>query len=403
MNIGIVQLNEPAMKKIIQITLLLLICFTAKAQNDVSNTKNYRVAVFASLYLDSVFNDGQFRYEKNFPRFVVPGIDFLQGAQVALDSMPDPAAPLTIQFFDAKSETETVSSLIEQNKLDSFNLIIGAVKDDEYPALAYFAQQKKIPFISATYPNDGGISANPYLVILNSTLKAHCEAIYSYILQNHGTDRIFLVRKPGGQEDKVAGYFNSLNKPDGKPLLNIQTINIDSTFGIVKAKLDSNSRNIIIGGSLDEDFAYSLASVLAPVKKKYDITLIGMPNWDGFQSFNGAKKNLNDFPVYYTSPYFNNKTDNYSKMVQNLYLDKYKGKPSDFAYKGFETMYVFARLLARYPDDYMSHLNDYAFKIFSEYNFKPVYLKKGNTTPDYYENKHLYFLKSVNGNVSRAW
>ena len=128
-----------------------------------------------------------------------------------------------------------------------------------------------------------------------------------------------------------------------------------------------------------------------------------MPNWDGFQSFiNNKKNNLADFPIFYTSPYFNYKWDNYSKMIQGIYLKKYKGKPSDFTYKGFETMFVFSRLLTRYPDNFMDHLNDYAYKIFSEYNFKPVYTRKSDK-PDYFENKHLCFLRCVNGIVTKAW
>jgi hypothetical protein len=71
---------------------------------------------------------------------------------------------------------------------------------------------KNIPFISATYPNDGGITANPNVVLLNSTLKAHCEAIYSDILQNHGTDKIYLCRKKGTQEDKICGLFENYER-----------------------------------------------------------------------------------------------------------------------------------------------------------------------------------------------
>lgn len=392
-------------KKICLAFLWLIICkLPAYAQDSTtSGFKTYKVGIFAPLFLDSVFRGENFKYDKNFPRFVVPGLDFVQGAQIALDSMPLPNGNIDAHFFDSKSTLTTIATLISEKKLDSLNLIIGSVKDEEYTELANFAAEKNIPFISATYPNDGGITGNPFLVIVNSTLKAHCEAIYSYLLQNHGTDKIFLARRTGSQEDKVAGYFSTMNKPDGKPLLNIQTVMIDSNFNSIKYKFDSTKANIIIGGSLDEEFAYSLAAAAAAVKKKYDITLIGMPNWDGFQSFSTTKKNLADFPVFFTSPYFNYKWDNYSKMIQDVYLKKYKGKPSDYTYKGFETIFVFTRLFTRYPDNFMDHLNDYAYKVFSEYNFKPVSIKKPGEKTDYFENKHLYFLKSVNGVVTKAW
>lgn len=396
------------MKKImiIFLSVSLHLCFlTGFSQADTSAPLNtYKVAVFAPLYLDSVFNGNEYRYGKKFPRFVLQGLDFVQGIEIASDSMPTPNGNIITQIFDSKSDSNHIQSLISSGKLDSMQLLIGAVKDEDFSQLARFALLKNIPFISATHPNDGGITGNPFLVIVNSTLKAHCEAIFSYILQSHGTDNILHVRKKGSQEDRVAGYFNAINKPDGKPLLNIQTINIDSNFYSIKNRLDSTKENIIIGGSLDEEFAYQLALTASTLKKKYNITLIGMPNWDGFSSLTNSKKeSLNTFPIYFTSPYFNYKWDKNSKMIQDVYLQKYKGKPSDYTYKGFEIMYIFGRLLTRYPNDYMNHLNDYPYKVFSEYNFKPVFINKNAANPDYFENKHLYFLKKVNGVVSKAW
>jgi hypothetical protein len=368
------------------------------------NYRTYKVGIFAPLYLDSVFNDNGYKYSKNnFPKFTVQGLDFVQGAQIALDSMPLFNGNIHATFYDSRSYTNPLSGLIHDKSIDSLDLIIGAVKDQDYLQLANFAQQRNIPFISAVYPNDGGVVSNPFLVIVNSTLKAHCEAIYSYLLQNHGNERIVLVRKPGAQEDKVAAYFKNINDQDGKELLNIQVINIpDNNFSGLKNKLDSLHRNVIIGGSLSEDFALKLATEAASISKTYSSTLIGMPNWDGF-TFVSRKNTLKDYPVYYTTPYYNSKWDAQSKMIQAVYKKCYKSSPSDMTYKGFESVYLFARLLTRYPDDYMGHLNDYPYKVFNEYIFKPVFLTKKSTVPDYFENKRLYFMKSMNGSVSKAW
>jgi hypothetical protein len=50
--------------------------------------------------------------------------------------------------------------------------------------------------------------------------------------KNHGKEKILLVRKKGPQEDIIAGYFKAMNEVDRKPLLNIQTIILDSIFTI---------------------------------------------------------------------------------------------------------------------------------------------------------------------------
>lgn len=382
------------------------ICFTtANAQTDTAKkTPVYKVGVFAPMYLDSVFSNNTFRYKEGMPKFIMPAVDFVQGALIAIDSMKLYGANVKAFVYDTKAYKQSLSWLIRNKKLDSLNLLIGSVRDMDYKLLADFAAEKNIPFISATYPNDGGITANPFTVILTSTLKAHCEAIYSYLLQNHGTDLIYLCRQKGGQEDRVAGYFKQLNEQDGRALLNIQTLNTDSSFttAALLPKLDSNRKNIIIGGSLDENFAKNLAAACYNMYPSYPITLIGMPNWDGFASLH-RKTDLEDFPVYYTTPYFNNKWDAYSKMLAAAYKKKYKIKPGDIAYKGFEAVYLFTKLYTLHPNDFMSHINDKSVKVFCDYNIRPVKLNKDSIIPDYFENKHLYFVRILNGAKTKAW
>lgn len=395
-------------KKLILGIVFILASFSSVklyAQNDsVIPVPVYKVGIFAPLYLDSVFTKNTFRYRQTVPRFIMPAVDFVQGALIALDSLQAGEDYIDAAIYDTKSFTQPVADLIRFRKLDSLQLIIGSVKDEEYIQLADFALQKNIPFISATYPNDAGITGNPFLVIMNSTLKAHCDAIYSYLLQNHGTDKIYLCRQKGIQEDKVAAYFKQMNEQDGKPLLPIETLNFDNNInaGFLKSKLDSNRTSVIIGGSLDETFAVNIAKACFALNKTYPINLIGMPNWDNFSSLYN-KKELTDFPIFFTTPFYNEKYDPFSQSLTAAYYKKYKGKPSDMAFKGFESVYLFTKLLAKNPDNFMSHLNDKTINVFCEYNFKPVRLNSEFAVPDYFENKHLYLIKILNGNISKAW
>jgi hypothetical protein len=367
--------------------------------------QTYRVGIFAPLFLDSVFTStGAFRAKEGMPKFIMPAVDFVNGVQIGFDSLQLDNVNINAYIYDTRSYTEPLSALIKNKKLDGLDLIIGSVRDADYRQLADAAFANNIPFISATYPNDGGITGNPFVVLLNSTLKAHCEAIYSYILQNHGTDKIFLCRKKGIQEDKIASYFKVMNEQDGKALMNIQTLNFDSTVssGFLKSQLDSNRQTVIIGGSLEENFALNITNASYSLFQQYPIKLIGMPNWDAFKGLM-KKDAFEDFPIYFTTPYFNNKTDSYSRMLIDTYSKKLKGKPSDMAFKGFECVQLFTRLLSKYPADLISHLNDKSYKIFSDYNFRPVMLNKAVYAPDYYENKHLYFVRILNGTAYKAW
>jgi hypothetical protein len=392
-------------KNILFLTVALIVAFSQSlfSQNQITTlSKTYHIAVFAPLYLDSAFSNGQINGSTTIPKFILPAVEFVQGAHIALDTLSLNGKSADATIYDSKSYTQPISWLIKYKKLDNIDLIIGSVKDPDYRELADFALQKNIPFVSSTYPNDGGVLANPFLIIVNSTLKANCEGIFSYLLQKHGTDKIYIIKRKG--DDRIENYFRNINMSEGKPLLNIRTIMIDSTISTYSLmnRIDTLHTAVIIGANLDEDFAKSLADACYPIQKKHPLVLIGMPNWDGFKSL--YKKDVyKDFPIRYTTPYYDPKTSSTDSILIKKYFQIYRAKPSDMAYKGFGITWYFTNLLLQYPGEIMSHLNDSELTVFHDYNFRPVYIEKQNHTPDYYENKHLFIMEILNGDILREW
>jgi hypothetical protein len=373
------------------------------AQNDTTTPpKTYHVAIFAPLYLDSVFTTTGLNVGNSIPKFIMPGLEFAQGAHIALDTLLPGEKSVDVTIYDSKSYRQPIPWLIKYNRLSNVDLIIGSVKDPDYRELADLALQKDVPFVSATYPNDGGILANPYLIIVNSTLKANCEGIFSYLLQKHGTDKIYLIKRKG--DDRIENYFRTINYSEGKPLLNIRTIMIDSTISSYSLlnRIDSTQPAVIIGASLDEDFAKSVADACYPIQKNHPLVLIGMPNWDGFRSLYD-KDAYKDFPIRYTSPHYDAKNNSFDSILIKKYFQLYRTRPSDMAYKGFGVTWYFTSLLLQYPGELMSHLNDNKSAAFHDYNFRPVYVEKQNSTPDYYENKHVFIMEILNGDILREW
>jgi hypothetical protein len=240
------------------------------------------------------------------------------------------------------------------------------------------------------------------LVILNATLQTHCEAIFSNILQSQASANVVLVNQTGTQEDRVAGYFNQINNQHPKKLIALHQQKLDSNFYLLKNALDSNKINVIVGGSLDEEFATKLATTLNPWKDKYRIQLFGMPNWESFKIFSnkngGAKINI---PLNYTTTYFNDRSDSISQFLQDYYLEKFKGLPTDMFYKGFEAMYVFSRLINQFPEGLSSIPSNSSLRLFSAFNILPKTFPL-QQQPGYYENKHLFFIKKINGKSSKG-
>jgi hypothetical protein len=377
---------------------------TASAQIVPARQVPCKIAVLAPLYLDSVFDaTGNYRLGQAYPRFALPGLEFTEGARMALDTLQTEGVPLQYYVYDVHSARQPVSRLISTHQLDSIQLIIGNVSGSDYRMLAQFSKMRNIPFISATYPNDGGISTDPFLVILNPTLYTHCQAIYHFILKNHPTHQLLYVRKPGPMEDLLESYFRKMNAGAGKPLLNIQTINVKDSVTIdrLQSIMDSNRHTVIITGSLDESFGTSLVRACNTLKESYPMTLFGMPTWEGIRALQGP--GLRQMPYLLTTSFIlpdldsatsaRSMTGRFSTLTNTL--------PGDMAYRGYESAFLFTSLLLRYQDNMMSHIGEVNYQTYTEFDIKPVLLNADSHFPDYFENKHVYILRKQNGSFMK--
>lgn len=385
---------------IIAFTLLLA---SASPRPASAQTKSYAVAVLAPLYLDSAYDaSGNYKLGKQYPRFAFNGLEFAEGARLALDTLQTQGTHLRCSFYDIRSSAQTIPHLIETHQLDSVQLIIASVSGSDYQTLATFARMRSIPFVSATWPNEGGITANPYVCILNPTIFTHCEAIYHFIRTNHPTHQILYVRKTGPMEDKLEGYFKQLNGGGDSTLLSIQTVTTGDTLtaATLQPYLDSNRYAVIVCGSLDDAFATGLVRACSNLSAGYPMTVIGMPTWESNRSLDAP--DLRSMSYLYTTPFLNPDIDSGANFsLTQRFVNLTRTKPGDMAFRGYESAYLFANLLVRYGTTLMSHTGDAYYQTYTPYLIKPVFPKEGAAIPDYFENKHVYVIRRQNGAVTR--
>ncbi|MEN9598725.1 MAG: hypothetical protein RL596_1036 [Bacteroidota bacterium] len=376
--------------------IFIFLCTLFVSSELQAQTKKLKVLVFAPVYLDSAFDGTTYKLgNANLPRTILPGLDFYNGIMLAVDSLNKEYQPLDIYFFDTKSITEPMEVILDKEEVQDASLVIAAFNNrNEIKDIADFALQKKIPLISMTYPNDGGISANPFFALVNPTLRTHIEAIYTYLGRIYPTEQIVYFRRAGSTEDMIAGIMSELNKKTYKIPLKIKTVSLPDSFTIeqVLTQLDSNKQNIVVCGTLNEVFGMNLTKAIGN-NKKYKAIIIGSPTWDAIKDIG------KDAEIIYTTPYNYQRTDKTAQSITNNYRAIYAGRPSDMVFKAFEAMYRFGKLLVRYGNNTINHLSDKDLKLFNEFDFQPVRAKKESSLPDYLENKKLYFVKKVDGQI----
>ncbi len=389
-------LSMKSFSQYIMILLIIACCLSSLSTLAQSNVARQKIAVFTPLYIDSAFNGSSYRYDKTFPKFLNPGIEFYQGVQWAIDSLETKGAPLEVFIYDSKSQKIPLAQRLNNAELSDVQMFIAQGSSADVRILATEAQRRKIPFISATFPNDAGITNNPYLVILNSTLRTHCEAIYEYLQKYHSRDKIVFFRKNGSQESQIRDYFLNVAKTTTATPVNFEFVDIGNNFTVnsLTSHLDSTQKNICISGSLDENFGNNLLQQLSSMGNSYPITVLGMPTWD---AFNFSKPEFQSIEIIYTTPFNYNRAGGLSGHLNGLFEETISSRPTDMFFRGYETMLRFGLLLLDTKKDVSSNLTRKGNFVFTQFDIQPVFLNKSAMTLDYFENKKLYFIRHSKG------
>ena len=382
------------LKPALVIPLLFFFSITNSfAQNGISKQ---RIAVFVPLYLDSAFDaTNSYRYDKNFPKFINPGLEFYEGVQLAIDSLNKVNEPLEVFVYDTRSVKHL---LMEQlNQLDTVDLIIGHANAQENWVLADEARMRKIPYINVNLPNDGGITNNPYFVMLNPSLKTHVESVYRHLQKYFALNTITVLKKKGQMEDLIKTYFDDYSKSTASVPLKLKYVDLADSFTVKQLLplLDSNRHNTFVSASLDDNFSRRLITQLALAGRSYKISIIGMPTFDNLDR-EFSKPEFKGPEIVYGNPFYNAKTDKLSTEINNHFNTKMYARPSDMVFRGYEVMWKYSKLLSQYKTDLSSNLNNKSNKVFTDFDIQPV-LNKQTMTMEYFENKKLYFIKWQDG------
>lgn len=382
-------------------TLLLLFLFASShlfAQPSFSPQK-IKIAVLCPLYLDSAFNDYTYQLgNNNMPQYILSGLDFYNGVMLAVDSLKKEHMNAEVWIYDTKKKNTDINNILQGMKALNFSLIVASfTANAEQKAVSAFSFANNIPVVSVTYPNDAGLSANPYFVMLNSTLKTHINGIYNYVQQNYPFSKTIFITKNTSLESRIANDFKA-NDSLIKNHFAYKTLDLNNDVNWVDIQpyLDSNRQNLIVCGSLNNDFASSIVKMLGN-NPSYKTTLIGMPNWDGMKKL--YHNNFNNVDIVYSTPFNYDAGDSVVQSIASAYRSKFDARPSDIVYKGFEAMYHYTHLVADFTNEFPAHVSDTTYRIANDFFVEPEMMNATSLVPDYLENKNLYFIKKNKGDI----
>ncbi len=272
-----------------------------------------------------------FGYSSNDSKYRNMALDFLTGAQLAIERNARNGQKLEIKVVDSGSE-ETFKSSLTQINPNNTDLIIGPFFKSNVLDVLEFTKANKIPVV-APFANSPELHAHNNLIIVETEDRVYADKIVDEVKDAYTDQKIYIL---GSSRDEMTTYIkNSLEK-------NLKNPRVSIVSSAADIQADQNMMTgqsapvIAILASSNDDVAEAFANRVITLSKE--------------------TRDMKSFSMYY-SPIFDKKQDelsygsfvylmdrkinpdgSFEKEILAAYKSKYCKIPAKYAIIGFDVV-----------------------------------------------------------------
>lgn len=274
-------------------------------------------------------------------------LDFLMGAEMALDSLKEMGLTAEVMVYDTEGDVDALTTLIEEGKLENTDLIIGPFFPNLVEVVSVWCNDNKVEMIIPTSVPKKVLMDNPYVTTIVPSDLTLINAMANYLAQQHFDDKIFIMEGESQTvKDRVEMFKETFKsslpeKFKSKELIVISSLGSSSGRDMAR-KVDLDTANIFVSLSDDVKQVMEFVNTLNAAKnyssglKKADLTIVGTKEWLDMNSLNSYYKNRFNFH-FANSSYLN-----FSDTLINDFIKEYRGiydaDPSKYSIHGFDVV-----------------------------------------------------------------
>jgi len=319
-------------------------------------------------------------------------VELYEGIIIGVEQLTGLGMNIDAYVFDTENSEATTEAIIGQLYNYSIDLIVGPVYNKNLRIIADYAKRNNIYQLSPLSPSKNITEKNPYFIQVNPTIDSHSSKMATYINNNFLDANIVTISRNTEREMNLASIYEAIN---GATKIEV---NADIELGNY---MDANRSNVVIIPSFNELFVNETLRRLNILSQKYNITVFGMPDWiDNMETIDyNYLENLN---YHFTDDFYVVEDNEYHTAFYNAYIERFKTKPTKNAYKGFDMMIYFGRMLAE-GVELSAHFENPAEKgIYNDFFLQPSYFKNNLDTFDFFENRFVHLLKIKDYKVQKV-
>jgi LysM repeat protein len=336
----------------------------------------YKVAILLPFNLDKGSND----------QLSVLATDFYMGVKLALDSLEKLGLKAEVFVHDVKSDSVSLKKILLKPEFKSMDLVIGPLLSDNTDIVSRWCMNNNIRQVCPVSANPAVLQGNPFVYQAVPTDVTLMQGLAQFVLSEHATDQIVLVRS-GLEKDKLnydafRSAFMTLPVKGTRPKLVEATMDNYGTF------LKKGINSAYIFPTVDRSAAnkfHNGINVASAKMSSNSLYVYGTKDWLNFDDLPLFKGN---YAFGYPSPNDFNYDDDKTKNLHRQFRSEFAIDMSKIAVQGFDVIYYFCAELLLNKNVSTGIMNE----------FEMVQAGSGNG----YENMTTFILRQENGEFVRV-
>jgi len=279
-------------------------------------------------------------------------IDFYQGFKLGVDSAASEGLNFKVKVFDTGDNIAKLETLIQNGSLSNSDLIVGPVYPEGLKHIRSFSLAKNITLVNPLAATNPKELNNPNMITIVNNIELHADKIGEYITKhNDPVKTVVVLINPGSSDDLLLATPIRKFFEDPKQPFFFQEF---ASVFTMDTRMIKNKKYIVVLASSEKNFVTATIDKLIKMKNAgLSIDLYGHPDWIK-QNYSTDK--LQALNTIVSSSY----KVNFSRREVSAFIKKYRQayhfEPGEFAYKGFDIGFYFAKLMAEHGKNYMQYL-----------------------------------------------
>lgn len=335
-------------------------------------------------------NDNSYRdtsntnYSKSIYSKSLNGLEFYEGALLAVDSLSKKGVKAVIHAFDIP-DSLALAKVLRNPVLKSAAIIIGPFHGKRFETVAAFAKENNIVCVSPVLKKSDIAQNNTFVNKVLPSEEIQIRQMGEYIGRFNCKKNIIIMHSGNSDSLMIEKLKSGL-----KSRCDSAKLHVINTKGrgvkLVDSLIQPNAENIVMAFSRDESYVSRLVLHLEKKNSKQRVvTLFGLNEWQDFENIEVEYfQNLNlHLPVDLFVDYSRQEVKNFLAKFR----DKYLAEPDKYSYLGYDVTMYYLQMLNKFGKTFYQRPETiHATGLQSSFDFKKVGTEGG------LENQNTFIL-----------